>query len=324
MAHTHPVHDDDLRFVIDPSTRAITNKAGNRTTIMQGDHNSEILTFEFPRLIEGHDMTLCNVIEVHYDNIGVGTSVSNRQTNSGVYKMTDLAPDTDDDALLTCSWRVTDEATQLYGTIEFSLKFVCYDTDDSPGYVLNTDICKTVDVKQSKNNNAAVYERDPDLYRELDERVSDLETSGIPDADIAAALTDYLNENTVFELDTTLTKSGEAADAEAVGNKIAELEEAIKNAGSDITVDTTMSVSGAAADAKVVGSKFIQLENAIENAQTDVEITNADMSNWYSGTFTMTIDGVVRTGSVEFDSNNRPTSVTLNGHTITFTLPEVE
>lgn len=231
MSHTHPVHDDDLRFVIDPSTRAITNKAGSRTTIMQGDHNSEILTFEFPRVIEGHDMTLCNVVEVHYDNIGVGTSVSNRQTNSGVYKMTDLAQDEDDDTLLTCSWRVKGEATQLYGTIEFSLKFVCYDTDDVIGYELNTDICNTIDVKRSKNNNNSVYERDPDLYRQLDERVSDLETSGIPDADIEAALTDYLNENEVFEVDTTLTKSGEAADAKVVGDKFTSLEKTIGDIG---------------------------------------------------------------------------------------------
>lgn len=47
-----------------------------------------------------------------------------------------------------------------------------------------------------------------------------------------------------------------------------------------------------------------------------------DMSNWYSGSFTVTYeDGTTKDGTVEFDDNDRPTSVTLNGHTLTLTLP---
>ena len=36
---------------------------------MQYDHNSECFTFEIPKEIEGHNVTDCNVVEIHYINI---------------------------------------------------------------------------------------------------------------------------------------------------------------------------------------------------------------------------------------------------------------
>lgn len=49
-----------------------------------------------------------------------------------------------------------------------------------------------------------------------------------------------------------------------------------------------------------------------------------DISNWYSGSFEMTYEnGTTKTGSVTFE-NGRPKTITLNGHTLTLTLPEVE
>lgn len=60
-------------------------------------------------------------------------------------------------------------------------------------------------------------------------------------------------------------------------------------------------------------------------AAEEVLVEDVDMSNWYSGSFEMTYeDGTVKEGSVTFDSNNRPKTITLNGHTLTLTLPEVE
>lgn len=53
-------------------------------------------------------------------------------------------------------------------------------------------------------------------------------------------------------------------------------------------------------------------------------VTDCDFSGWDSGEFTVTADGEATTGSVEFDSAERPTSITLNGHTLTLTFPEVE
>ena len=69
MSHIHNVTDGDNKFIVDGISRAIKNASASKTTVMQFDHNSEVFTFEIPRYIEGHDMTACNRVEVHYLNI---------------------------------------------------------------------------------------------------------------------------------------------------------------------------------------------------------------------------------------------------------------
>lgn len=63
MSHTHNIYDSDMHYVIDPLTRQINNDdADQKVVLVQGDHKSERLTFEIPRYIEGHDMSLCDVV----------------------------------------------------------------------------------------------------------------------------------------------------------------------------------------------------------------------------------------------------------------------
>ncbi len=71
MSHNHNIADSDTRFIIDPITRIIRNQASKKTTLMQNDHNSERFTFELPRYVEGHDMSLCNAVEIHYSEIRI-------------------------------------------------------------------------------------------------------------------------------------------------------------------------------------------------------------------------------------------------------------
>ena len=68
MVHTHPVIDKDNHFIIDPISRSITKTDNKKRALMQYDHNSERLTFEIERFVEGHDLMLCNKVEVHYSN----------------------------------------------------------------------------------------------------------------------------------------------------------------------------------------------------------------------------------------------------------------
>lgn len=51
--HEHSIYDTDPHFVIDAVTRAITTQS-KKLKLMQYDHNSERLTFEMPRHIDGH------------------------------------------------------------------------------------------------------------------------------------------------------------------------------------------------------------------------------------------------------------------------------
>lgn len=67
MEHKHGIHDTDIRFIIDAMHGKIKSES-KKLTLRQGAHNSEIYSFEIPRYIEGHDMMLCNKVEVHYLN----------------------------------------------------------------------------------------------------------------------------------------------------------------------------------------------------------------------------------------------------------------
>ena len=69
MAHLHDVRDADTHFTIDPITRTISNANSAKNKLVMGDHNSEIFSFELPKEVEGHDMSLCNKVEIHYINI---------------------------------------------------------------------------------------------------------------------------------------------------------------------------------------------------------------------------------------------------------------
>lgn len=65
-----------------------------------------------------------------------------------------------------------------------------------------------------------------------------------------------------------------------------------------------------------------ELINAVVEAAGDTP-TDIDLSAWNDGEFTVTKDGVDLPGEVTFE-NGRPKTITLNGHTLTLTLPEVE
>lgn len=121
MEHKHNVYDSDTRFSINAITRQIRNESSRKTALMQNDHNSERFTFELPRFIEGHDMSLCNEVEVHYLNI----SSDKRDQVKGLYPVTDLQISPDDTEKVICSWLISNNATQLVGVLTFRLRFKC-------------------------------------------------------------------------------------------------------------------------------------------------------------------------------------------------------
>lgn len=102
MAHEHNVFDTDKCFEIDPISRQITNNS-DKLMLMQGDHNSEVYGFRVPRTIEGHDMTLCNRITIHYIN----AAADKTGTSKNVYKVEDIRPDDEQTDKLVFTWRIT-------------------------------------------------------------------------------------------------------------------------------------------------------------------------------------------------------------------------
>ena len=63
----HLVAEGDAYFVISSTTREIITTS-SKLELMQDDHQSEYITFEFPRFIDGHDMSLSDCVKIHYIN----------------------------------------------------------------------------------------------------------------------------------------------------------------------------------------------------------------------------------------------------------------
>lgn len=172
MSHIHNVTDCDNKFIIDGISRAIKNASASKTTVMQFDHNSEVFTFEVPRYIEGHDMTECNRVEVHYLNIDSTT----KQENEGIYLVDDLTVNADYENKLTCSWVISQNATQLVGSLNFLLRFICL-TDDVIDYVWNTSIFSGIYVSKGIYNSDIVAEQYIDTIKAWENRLELVENS---------------------------------------------------------------------------------------------------------------------------------------------------
>lgn len=192
MAHVHPgvVTDTDKQyFIVDPVTRTITNTTG-KTVLIKNDHNSECFTFEIPRYIDNHDMTKCNVVEIHFINIDGKT----REQNQGVYRITaDRNPDDtiigndeygllpDNSEKMFCRWLISRNVTKYAGTLNFAMRFVCTNmVTQSDGkekkevvYEWNTSICAGITVADTLYNSDDVAEPYDDIlvkwYAELEQ-----------------------------------------------------------------------------------------------------------------------------------------------------------
>lgn len=127
MAHSHPIVDDGRRFTIDPISRAISYD-GDAIILIQGDHNSELFSFEIPRFVEGHDMSLCDQIKIHFNNI------DRRKENESkdVYPVKNAVVSDD---MVVFDWLVSGNATKYYGTLSFLIQFCCLEDDGTYSYI---------------------------------------------------------------------------------------------------------------------------------------------------------------------------------------------
>lgn len=165
MAHKHSVYDSDTHFSINPISRVIKNESSMKTTVIQYDHNSERFTFELARMVEGHDMSKCDRVEVHFLN----------GTNAGVYIVDDFGISPDSQDVVICSWLIANTATQFVGNLNFLLRFVCTDDDGSIGYAWHSGIFTGISVSTGMNNAGAVVEEYPDIFADWERRITALE-----------------------------------------------------------------------------------------------------------------------------------------------------
>jgi hypothetical protein len=191
LALKHSVYDTDAHFKIDPITRTIKCEAPSKTVLIQGDHNSERFTFELARMIDGHDMSLCDVVQVHYINID---SRDKNLVSKDAHDLDDLQISPDSDDVVICSWLIDGNATKYAGTLNFLIKFKCIGDDGNPCYVWNTATSSNITISSGIDNGEYItveYSDILELWRhELIEA-----GSTVSDEQIAQAVEDYFAEH---------------------------------------------------------------------------------------------------------------------------------
>lgn len=165
MAHLHEMRDMDTHFIIDPASRAITNAQSTKNKLMQYDHNSEIFTFEIPKEIDGHDMALCDKIEIHYLNIDAKT----RETQKDLYTVQDAAL-SDDGETMTFSWLISGNATKYAGYLNFLIRFSCLENGQCV-YIWNTDIYSGITISSGICNDEELLQTFPDVLEQWKEEL---------------------------------------------------------------------------------------------------------------------------------------------------------
>lgn len=158
MAHSHPIVDDDQRFTIDPSSRVISYD-GDAITLIQGDHNSELFSFEIPRFVEGHDMSLCNQIKIHFNN----TDRRKKNESKDIYLVKNAVVNDD---MVVFDWLISGKATKYNGTLSFLIQFSCLEEDGTYSYIWHTDTYKGIIIASSYNNSEGIAEDYSDILEE--------------------------------------------------------------------------------------------------------------------------------------------------------------
>ena len=171
--HENLIVDSDVRFIINPTTRAITTESP-KVRLVQGDHNCERFSFEIPRTVEGHDMSLCDKVEVHYINV----STSQSQTSADVYVAKDLQVQTQaGKSVVLFSWLVSKNATKYAGSLHFVVRFVCLDGEEI-AYSWSTSPYKGISIMDGINNSEAVVEQYADVLEEWENALFNASDTG--------------------------------------------------------------------------------------------------------------------------------------------------
>lgn len=162
MSHIDKVIDADPHFIIDIATRDITNASEEKVSLVQYDHNSERFSFTLPRYVEGHDMTMCNSIKVHYINLDTKT----QEEHKGVYEVKDIAICEDNPDNVCCTWLISQNVTKSAGLLKFILCFSCIAEDSEIEYAWHTNIFTGISIAAGINNSEEVVEQYADILEQ--------------------------------------------------------------------------------------------------------------------------------------------------------------
>lgn len=288
--HIHEIIDRDPHMVIDPITREIKPEGLQKLIMVKGDHNSERYGFDIPRYVDGHDMSLCNRVQVHYINV----NSNNRElVSSSFYEADDIALVEEND-LVTFTWLISNAATKYTGLLTFAVLFRCVDEKTgevvyqwgtkvfSPGFTISDGIINT----------ESVYEDYIDILEKWK-----AEVATIPIEDIGAMLTaadqriddmdDKMSgyDNKLIEVDNALTTYLQNASTD-LSNFKSTNQSAIDNKLSAVDTTLTAYLQNASTDLAtfkeenktVIDAKITEVSNFVtqKNTQINNKLAEAD------------------------------------------------
>ena len=170
MSHEHIVDYPDNRYTIDGGTKEVRPASTESTRLVQGDKNSHRITIEAPRSIMGHDLSHCNVAEIHFTNT---SRLEKGKVSKDIYSITDLHAEDDK---VVCTWLVGGSATVYAGPLSFTVKFKCV-SDGEVVYELNTMPYDGISVAPGGDNGEVVVEHGADLIAQFSARLAAMEAN---------------------------------------------------------------------------------------------------------------------------------------------------
>lgn len=224
----HEVIDDDTHFVIDPVTRTITNPDSDDIVLMQYDHNSEIFTFEIPRVIEGHDiLTTSAMVQIHFRNI----SLDGKESSSGLSMASPrYSNEYDGGKTVLFSWSIPKTATMYNGILAFAIRIACLgnlvDHEFAIEYDWHTEIFAGIPVLETIDNSDSEANVFKDLLSQYKDELSESLVSKVTEQ-LNTDMNSITSKVTILETNV----NGLIANVEEMDDKLNQLQNNIGNSG---------------------------------------------------------------------------------------------
>ena len=142
------IRDSGARLQIVPSTRKIAVPSANRVIGIVGDCNSEELTIQCPKIIDGHDIEGC---ASHY------VTWKNANGEIGHDHLEILKVDNETETIYF-AWLIRGETTTTAGIVSFSIHFEDINANGRPIYRWSTTECSECEVLDCVNALVGAYE----------------------------------------------------------------------------------------------------------------------------------------------------------------------
>ena len=150
MANHSTVKDTGAFFTITPETREVRVPQTHKIIGVVGDHLAEQLTFEIPRIIDGHDIAGCSRRYVEWENVDGEIGADQ------LVELTEL-PEGAQEGMLYFTWTIRDKLAAAKGVVQFSIHFEDVDENGVRLYHWGTTNCKNCEILDSINHTTGTY-----------------------------------------------------------------------------------------------------------------------------------------------------------------------